>query len=132
MNTSEKLNSYPPPVKKKLAYLRKLIFDVAREDGIDDLEETLKWGQLSYLAKSGSTIRIAWSSSTPDEYGVYFHCQTRLVETFREIYRDEFKYQGNRAIIFGMEDAVPKIALKHCISLSLKYHLVKKLPLLGA
>jgi len=132
MSTSDKLNSYPPQVKTKLSRLRQLILAVAVEEGIDDLDETLKWGHLSYLTKHGSTVRIAWSSSSPEEYGMYFHCQTKLVETFREIYKNEFSYQGNRAIIFKLEDAIAEDALKHCIALTLNYHQLKHLPLLGA
>jgi len=132
MGTSDKLNSYPDHVRAKLSHLRQLILAVAAEKGIEDLDETLKWDQLSYLTKYGSTVRIAWSSSSPEEYGMYFHCQTKLVETFREIYKNEFSYQGNRAIIFKFEDAIAEDALKHCISLTLNYHKLKHLPLLGA
>ena len=33
-------------------------------------------------------------------YAVYFHCQTDLVETFRELYPTEFSFGGNRSILF--------------------------------
>ena len=55
-------NVFPPAVRKKLIQLRMLIFDTANKtEGVGELEETLKWGQPSYLtkkSKSGSTIRI--------------------------------------------------------------------------
>ena len=41
------------------------------------------------------------------QYAVYFHCQTNLVETFRELY-PELRYEGNRAILLGAEDKVPE------------------------
>jgi hypothetical protein len=54
--------AYPKPIKAKLLALRQLIFDTAKTTkGVGALEETLKWGQPSYLTtktKSGSTIRI--------------------------------------------------------------------------
>ena len=54
--------TYPKEIRAKLLLLRRLIFNVASEtDGVGELEETLKWGQPSYLTtqtKSGSLIRI--------------------------------------------------------------------------
>jgi hypothetical protein len=113
--------------------LRQLVFDVAKEtDGVGEIEETLKWGEPSYLAKGGSTIRMDWKSKTPDQYALYFHCKTKLVDTFKELYRDKVTFEGNRAIIFDQHDELPIEALKHCIALALTYHQRKDLPLLGA
>jgi hypothetical protein len=55
-----------------------------------------------------------------------FHCQTNLVETFRELYPTELSYSGNRAIILNADDAVPEPALRHCVALALTYHLNKR------
>jgi uncharacterized protein DUF1801 len=91
------------------------------------LEETLKWGQVSYLtceSKSGSTIRIDQVKSEPDKYALYFHCQTNLVETFRELYPN-LVYGGNRCILLNASQALPKDALRHCVALALTYHLNK-------
>ena len=58
----EAFSVYSPAVRKKLMMLRSLIFDVAsKTEGVGELEETLKWGQPSYLTKTtkaGSTIRL--------------------------------------------------------------------------
>ena len=66
--------------------LRRLILDTAKTTkGVGPIEETLKWGQPSYLTpetKSGSTVRIDQVKAEPGQYAVYFHCQTNLVETF--------------------------------------------------
>lgn len=125
--------SYPPAIRKKLLGLRKLIYEVAAQDkNIGTLEECLKWGEPAYLAKKGSAVRINWKASSPDKLFVYFNCKTKLVETFKELYGDSFVYQGNRAIEFNVKDEVPLVPLKHCISLSLNYHRIKHLPLLGA
>jgi hypothetical protein len=56
------------------------------------------------------------------QYAMYFHCQTDLVETFRDRYSDRFKFEKNRAIIFEDGAAVPAEELRHCISLALTYH----------
>ncbi len=100
-------------------------------DGVDDLEETLKWGEPSYVTKAGSTIRIGWKKNKPKQYAMLFHCKTKLVDTFKELYQDKFKFEGNRAIIFHEKDEVPVEELKHCISLSLTYHRRKHLWMLG-
>ena len=132
-NVSEVINSYPIKVKKKLFFLRDLILETANEiDSITSIEETLKWGEPSYLTKHGSTIRIDWKEKSPNEYAMYFHCKTKLVDTFKELYRDTLKFDGNRAIIFNMNDKIPVNELQHCIELSLTYHQRKHLPLLGA
>ena len=123
-------NAYPGPVKAKLLALRRLIFDTARRTkGVGRLQETLKWGQPSYLTPetgSGSTIRIDRGRSSTDQYAVYFHCQTDLVETFRELYPTELSYGGNRSILLNVNDDIPQAALRHCVGLALTYHLRRK------
>lgn len=129
----EKFESYPSFVRNKMNYLRKLVIQTAKEiDGLKELEETLKWGEPSYLTKNGTTIRMDWKNSKPNEYAMYFHCQTKLVDTYRELYGDKFKFEGNRAIVFGCNEKIAEKELKHCISIALNYHKVKHLPLLGA
>lgn len=127
-----KINAYPEVIQGKLLYLRSLIMEVAEEDeNVQEMEETLKWGEPSYLTKNGSTIRIDWKAKTPDQYAVYFKCTSKLVTTFRAVYGDQFKYEANRAIIFGLEDTVPAPALKDCLRMALNYHLLKNRPYLG-
>jgi len=126
-------SSYPKHMRQKVMFLRQLVLDTASEsEGIGKLEETLKWGEPSYLTKSGSTIRVGWKKSKPDQYAMYFHCKTKLVDTFKELYRDKLKFEGNRAIVFEMGDSIPIEELKHCVALSLTYHSIKHLPMLGA
>jgi len=123
---------YPERIQKRLLFLRQLILDTALEtEGVDIVEETLKWGEPSYVTKNGSTIRIDWKQSSADQYAMYFNCNTRLVETFKEIYRDKFNYEGNRAIVFDINTEIPINELKPCISSSLAYHKRKHLPMLG-
>jgi len=125
-------DNYPKEIREKLMLLRKLVIETANEaDGVKSLEETLRWGEPSYLTKGGSTIRMDWKKSKPDQYAMYFNCKTKLVDTFKERYKDEFKYEGNRAIVFQKNDIIPIIELKHCILLSLTYHSIKNLPMLG-
>jgi hypothetical protein len=45
-----------------------------------------------------------------------------LVGSFRELYPDEFTFEGNRVLLFARDDKPPQAALKHCIGLALTYH----------
>jgi hypothetical protein len=129
---AEVFNNYPEDMRIKLMFLRQLILETASEiEGINKLEETLKWGELSYLVKGGSTIRMDWKKANSEQYAMYFHCKTKLVDTFKELYQDVFKFEGNRAIIFNEADEIAIKELKHCIALSLTYHNRKHLPMLG-
>src|SRR5688500_18578478 len=87
-------STYPKPLQTKLLTLRRLIFDTAKATkGVGALEEALKWRQPSYLTtetKSGSTVRIDQVKAVPNQVAIYFHCQTDLVATFRELYPTEF------------------------------------------
>jgi hypothetical protein len=125
-------DAYPNNVRIKMMFLRQLVLDTAKEiEEIKSIEETLKWGEPSYLTKIGSTIRMDWKKSNPDQYAMYFHCKTKLIDTFKEIYKDKFNFEGNRAIVFNIKDKVSVNELKHCVSLSLTYHNIKHLPMLG-
>ena len=122
-------DSYPPKFRRKLLALRRLILKTAKStEGVGKIEETLKWGEPAYLtseSKSGSTIRIAWKRSKPTQYAMYFHCQTNLVELFRELFPDAFRFEGNRAIVFHEQDEVPVEELSFCIAAALTYHRTK-------
>lgn len=124
--------SYPARARLRIEQLRKLIIEAAEEtDGLAEIEETLKWGEPSYLTKYGSTVRVDWKPKSPDQYAVYFKCTSKLVSTFREVYPKEFHFEGNRALVFSLDEEPPKNALKHCVKAALTYHKVKHLPLLG-
>lgn len=129
-NVQKAFNEFSNEAVTALIAIRTLIFEVAREQGLQ-IEETLKWGQISYLTKTGSTLRIDWSAKTPDQYRLYFNCKTRLVETFKEIHGDLFNYETNRVIVFDIAEKLPKAELKQIIRLTLKYHQLKQLVLLG-
>ncbi len=108
-----------------------MIFEIARELDIH-IEETLKWGEPSYLSEGGSTVRLAWKAANPEACTIFVHCQTRLIETYREIYPDIFEYEGKRALHLPLKGKLPEGPLRHCLTLALTYHKVKHLPLLGA
>ncbi len=122
--------AYPVDVRKKLCDLRQLIFDTAAEiKDVGPIEETLKWGQPSYLtsqSKSGTTIRIDRIKSTPGHYGLFVHCQTSLLATFRDLYGDILAYDCNRCLRFDVDADPPRDVVKGCIKRALTYHLNKR------
>ena len=126
------IDRYPALAKRRLKQLRKLVIDTAKEtEGVEKLLETTKWGEPSYLAKTGSTIRMDWKQKTPDKYYLFFICNTELVNTFRFMLGDELQFEGNRAIVLTLKDPLPITALRRCITLALTYKKVKHLPMLG-
>ena len=119
--------SYPEAVQADLLALRQLILDTADAiEGVGAIEETLKWGQPSYLTSetgSGSTIRIAATGprSTHD-YAMYFICHTNLVETFEHLFGDVLTYEQNRALLFTVGQSLPEKELRECVAMALTYH----------
>ncbi len=120
---------YPPPGRRALRTLRRWLLETAQvADGVGELTETLKWGEPAWLteaSKSGSTVRIAWSPKTPDCMGVYFNCQTTLVDDFRTRW-PELRFVGNRALLLPLAEPLPEDALCDCFEAALTYHLRKR------
>lgn len=136
LNTKPEVNQvfarYPDSVRDKMLFLRELVIDTAQEiDDLNELEETLKWGEPSFVTKHGSTLRMDWKRKTPDQYAMYFQCTSRLVETFRIVFEHQFLFEANRAIVFPIKQKVPVLELKECIKATLTYHKVKHLITLG-
>ncbi len=136
INTNPKaafvFDNYPDPVRNKLLNLRRLIIETANNIAeITTIEETLKWGEPSFLTKNGSTIRINQKKGEPNLYAMYFQCTSKLVPTFKMIYKDTFTFEGSRALVFNVNKKIPEDALKKCITAALMYHKVKHLPNLG-
>lgn len=118
--------SYSDVIRAELLGLRGLILATALETaGVGALEETLKWGQPSYLTtetKSGSTVRLAPAGvAGPGGYGVFFTCHTHLVDSFRDLFGDTFTYDGNRALVFTAGVSRPEAEVRACIAMALTY-----------
>jgi hypothetical protein len=124
--------TYPTHARRMLMAMRELVFETAEATaGVGRLEETLKWGEPAYLtsqSKSGSTVRIAWKKSAPQQVAVYFNCQTHLIETFRTLFPTRLRFEGQRAIVFDVSETLPSDALAFCLSVALTYHRNKASP----
>jgi hypothetical protein len=122
---------YPPDVRVKLLALRRLILTTAaRTEGVGAIHETLKWREPAYRAdnpRMGTTVRIDWKPAKPAQYAMYFHCKTTLVETFRTLFPDEFRFEGDRAIVFDIDAELPEDVVRICIESALTYRANTKL-----
>lgn len=125
------ISTYPPAAQAKIRALRSLVMQVACEQNFGVVIEAIKWGELSFSVKSGSPFRMAWKAKTPTNYHLYFHCQTKLVDTFRVLFSDELQFEGNRAIALKLEEDMPAALLYRCIAIAMDYKNLKNLPLLG-
>ncbi|MBK9441386.1 MAG: DUF1801 domain-containing protein [Comamonadaceae bacterium] len=122
---ADRFASYLPHVKSKMLALRELVLKTAAETpGAGEVEETLKWGEPAYVTKNktGSTIRMDWKAKSPNTYALYFNCQTSLVESFRRIFHHDFQFEGNRALVFQLDESLPKDSVALCVTASLTYH----------
>ncbi|MCP8897917.1 DUF1801 domain-containing protein [Gilvimarinus xylanilyticus] len=124
-------SGYPQRAQHTLMCVRNLIFTLADEQKLGPVTESVKWGEASFAVKSGTPIRLDWKAEAPDEVVIFFHCQTHLIATFREVYPDDFVYSGNRAMSFALNQGAAHSPLAHCLSVALNYQRVKQLPLLG-
>ncbi len=126
-----RVGAFPEAAQKRFYEIRSLIYEVAREHDLGELEETLKWGQPSYLCKHGSTLRVDWQPRYAKSVDLFFNCRTSIIETIKEVYAEALYYRGNRAITLPLHEPVPP-ELYSCVLMALNYHNLKKRPLLGA
>lgn len=122
--------SYPDEVRPGLLALRQLILETAESTAeVGAIDETLKWGQPSYLTaetRSGSTIRVAPTGADSDhDYAMYFICNTNLVQNFEQLFGDVLHCEGNRAVAFSIGETIPENELAECVRMALTYHLNK-------
>lgn len=120
-------SGYSDSVRTSLLALRAAIFRVAAEEQIAPLEETLKWGQPSYLTpgKTGTTIRIDADASHGGELALYVNCHTTLVDEWRDRF-PELIFSGTRSVHFRAGDDFCTPAVTTCIAMALNYHRAKK------
>lgn len=121
------LANCPPSIREGLLGLRTLVYQAAAEDRrIGPLQETLKWGEPSYLteaSRSGTTLRLAAKKAMPDTYGLFFNCRTSIAERITDLYPETFTLDGTRGLLFSAGRELPAEKVKSCISLVLTYRL---------
>ncbi len=128
-----RIEHYPDGIRDKLLAIRKSIETIATSiDSQCECVETFKWNEPSYTSKISSTIRMDWKEKNPEHYSLFFNCQSRIVETAKGLFDQDFVYVGNREIRFNIHDDPFKTPFLPCIlRAALEYHIVKSDPLLG-
>jgi len=118
--------AYPQELREALRDLRSLVLDTAAAmPSIGAVEESLKWGQPAYRPKAlrtGTTVRLGPIKAARADYALFVHCQTSLIADFKELYPKRLRYEGKRAILFSIGEAVPVEPLKHCVALAFTYY----------
>ncbi len=121
---ADRFKAYPMEVQPQMLALRELVLKTAAATPkAGDVEETLKWGEPAYASKNkaGSTVRMDWKAKSPTRYALYFNCQTRLVENFRQLFPHDFHFEGNRALVLQLGQPLPRDAIAFCVAASLTY-----------
>ncbi|MEO1068585.1 MAG: DUF1801 domain-containing protein [Cyanobacteria bacterium J06638_6] len=125
---NQAFEAFPASHRGHLLQLREWILDVASElDATGGVEETLKWGDPSYLPlkpRVGTTVRLGVFDD--DTVALYVHCQTTLVETFRLRFGDQLSYSKHRAVLFDITKPLPEPEIRACVRMALCYHLDKR------
>ncbi|TDE36219.1 DUF1801 domain-containing protein [Antarcticimicrobium sediminis] len=122
---------FPPETQTGLRALRALILSVAADTPeAGRLSEELRWGQPAYLTPetgAGTTLRLGVAKS--GGFALFVHCQTSLIDEFRELAGSDWPVEGRRAILFdetGVTDAIMDPALRLLIRRALTYHLKRR------
>lgn len=127
--TSAAYARFDDVMKMRLLQIRQMIFDIAAQDkAIGPINETLKWGEPSYLTeqtKSGTTIRLSNVKNKPDQCGIYVHCQISLISEFRDNFSEELEFSGNRAVLIDIHKPLNEDLIEMFLQKALTYHLRK-------
>ncbi|KQI71867.1 hypothetical protein AN191_10465 [Loktanella sp. 5RATIMAR09] len=119
--------AFPAAERDMALSLRDLIFEVAEATPeVGALEETLKWGQPSYLTpdtKSGSTLRVGLAKG--GGVAVFAHCGTDIISTYAATFGALDRIEGNRAVVFRCADDIAPARLRFLVHHGLTYHLPK-------
>ena len=110
----------PKNFAEALLPIRAEIFRVATEEGVDPLDESLKWGQPAYrprAPRTGTTLRLGQHAGRP---ALFVPCSTTLVDGYRRDLPEAFDYEGDRAIL--LREVVDADALGIVIARALTYH----------
>ncbi|MDB5525576.1 MAG: hypothetical protein JWM58_3339 [Rhizobium sp.] len=126
-NVQAVFDRHPPVLRDKLLALRAAILDVAAEENLGPIEETLKWGQPSYLTANGSgtTIRIDRDDTHGGAIALYVNCKSSLVGEWRDRF-PEMIFGGDRSLHLTLDAGLDDPRLRICIADALTYHRRKK------
>ena len=113
----------PAPARAGLMALRRMILARAADlPVIGQLKEGLRWGQPAYLTPdTGAWCSLRIGTVPGAGFGLFVQCQTGLIEAFLDGPGAGLRRQGNRAVIFAVDEEVPEV-VGVLIGWALTYH----------
>jgi hypothetical protein len=102
-------DAFPEPERKALLTLRTRILDEAAAMGAGPVGEKLSWGEPAYRARHGATLRLGLPKA--GGFALYVTCTSNLLEEFRAVAGEAFRYEGRRAVLFDDPDDAEAEAL---------------------
>lgn len=118
---ADALARYRPEVQEALLALRAQIYGIAAAQALGPVVERLTWGYPTYGVGSGTSIRLGCEKKTDGDYGMFFKCQTSMVPTLRVRFGDALRFEGNRAVVFRLDEPFPEEAVREVVELALTY-----------
>jgi hypothetical protein len=121
LNIQKAFDALEASERETLLAARDLIFHCA---GDIEVEECLKWGQPSYIAPKGSTLRLGVNKA--GKAAIYAHCQSSIVSDFAAQFGTDFEIEGNRAVVLGAFTQEDQDKLRALIRHGLTYKVKSK------
>ncbi|MBY5932280.1 hypothetical protein KUV51_04645 [Tateyamaria omphalii] len=124
-----RVETWPTPAQTHFLRTRTLVHEVATSEDIGPLDESLKWGQPAWRptrARTGSTLRVDWSPSTPNRLLAFVDCKTDLAAQMDLRFPGQFHNDGRRALGFDTETPLDEDAVWQLAQLTLTYHRAKR------
>lgn len=119
---AEWLRDAPVALRDRLDQLRALVHQVASEEDAWPLVEEIKWGQPSYRSPHGNEstpVRLGWTDV--GDASLLVHCQSSVIPQFRDAFGDRFRFDGDRAVLFGTAEELHETELAELIRHALTY-----------
>ena len=123
------IDQWSAPAQNAAWACRTLFHTIAQENNLGALGESLKWGQPAWRPvkpRTGSTLRMDWSPSSPDQLALFVDCKTDLAERMRDLYPDLPANDGRRRLAVSLSGKLPEQALAHLAQMTFTYHLNKR------
>ncbi|MEO6300562.1 MAG: DUF1801 domain-containing protein [Paracoccaceae bacterium] len=116
--------TWPNPQRNGLEHLRRLILtQAALLPEIGRVTEELRWGQPAYLTPDAHTACSLRIGMAKQDFALFVHCRTNLIETFAAGPGAGMRFQGTRAVLFRSETEIKDDPLSFLIRAALTYHL---------
>lgn len=117
------------PAQQAMWTCRTLFHDIAADNDLGVLDETLKWGQPAWRPKrprTGSTLRMMWNAQTPDRLALFVDCKTDLAARMQTLYPDLPDNDGQRQLGIDLTAPLPVQAIGHLAQMTFRYHLDRR------